>query len=507
LISNDAGGLNMHLVPNNRLSPEIADPTQAWLPFPIEQPEVANAMLSDENFFLNDSLFTFGETLTPNFGPVEWYDLLAEDAINNMQGRHTSNSRWNFDITSLSRRQSPQQSLAPEAGEASYHAEAQSISSQIVVPKPWNTENRIELKPEELIYFEHYVDVVAPILDLFDPENHFGNTVPHLALRNVGLLRSLLAVGACHMASFQLPAQGNEILSPIPGTPASTGSAPPSTSRVAEQYYFETLQYLSQNLLYQAYTRSHEILATAIMISTYEMYLTVSNPDHSNWDRHLRGAFWIQRTMDSSGESSDGFQRAVWWAWMREDLWAAFRTGRPALTIHQPKVPMSELTPDGLATRIIYIAAKCVQFAATPKEGDIAGYIEAGETLMRMLDHWKRYLPPSFHPISVAASQTSPSSLEEHHISPIWIHPAAHAAAIQTYHFARIIMILNQPSTGGLSMYQTRFKLLRDSTATICGIAVAQQSQNLPSAFVSFQAVYAGQSSWSSSSRKYTDCW
>ncbi len=53
-------------------------------------------------------------------------------------------------------------------------------------------------------------------------------------------------------------------------------------------------------------------------------------------------------------------------------------------------------------------------------------------------------------------------------------------------------MILNQPSIGGLNVYQTRFKMLRESTSTICGIAAAQQSQNLPSAFVSFQAVYAG---------------
>lgn len=157
---------------------------------------------------------------------------------------------------------------------------------------------------------------------------------------------------------------------------------------------------------------------------------------------------------------------------------------------------MSELTTDGLATRIIYIAAKCIQFAATPKEGDIAGYIEAGETLMRMLDTWKRSLPPSFDPISMVPLQTSPNSTSEAaHIIPIWIHPTAHAAAIQIYHFARIIMILNQPSTGGLGMYQTRFKLLRESTVVICGIAIAQQSQNQASAFVSFQAVYAGQ--WS----------
>jgi hypothetical protein len=159
---------------------------------------------------------------------------------------------------------------------------------------------------------------------------------------------------------------------------------------------------------------------------------------------------------------------------------------------------MSELTSERLASRVIYIAAKCVQFAATPKDGDIAGYIEAGETLMRMLDTWKRMLPASFEPISIGTALSSPSSfIEPNTIKPIWIHPPAHAAAIQTYHFARIIMILNQPSTGGLNMYQTRFRLLRESTLSICGIAIAQQSQNLASAFVSFQAVYAGKLQYS----------
>lgn len=154
---------------------------------------------------------------------------------------------------------------------------------------------------------------------------------------------------------------------------------------------------------------------------------------------------------------------------------------------------MSELTHDQLATRILYIAAKCVQFAATPKDGDISGYIEAGETLNRMLSTWRQLLPASFEPITSTSAQTSPSSITDaSHISPIWIHPPAHAAAMQMYHFARIIMILNQPSTGGLNMYQTRFKQLRESTLAICGIAIARQSQNLPSAFVSFQAVYAG---------------
>lgn len=73
-----------------------------------------------------------------------------------------------------------------------------------------------------------------------------------------------------------------------------------------------------------------------------------------------RGAFWIQRNSNTSGESNDSLKRAVWFSWLRQDIWAAFRTGRPALTIHQPTKSMSDLTTEELTTRIIYITAKCV---------------------------------------------------------------------------------------------------------------------------------------------------
>jgi hypothetical protein len=173
-----------------------ADPTASWLPFPTEQWNEPINVLPDESFFLDDSLFTFGDAMSNNFGPVEWYDLLAED----FQGQ-TQNSRWDFDITSLSRRQSPRQSLIPvPPGVTFEEADPRPLP---IVQKPWNTEKSIELKREEVIHFEHFINVVAPILDLFDPGKHFANVVPHLALHNVGLLKSLLAVGACHMSMME----------------------------------------------------------------------------------------------------------------------------------------------------------------------------------------------------------------------------------------------------------------------------------------------------------------
>jgi hypothetical protein len=246
--------------------PGAVDSSQSWLPFATEQPEPTANLLPDDTFFLDETLFTFGDT--PNLGPVGWFDLLADDAINSMQGQPQGN-RWNFDIDSLSRRQSPRPSIALDGSALPF--DGADVESAPILHRPWNTESRIELKPEEVIYFEHFVNVVAPIWDLFDPAKHIANAVPHLALRNVGLLKSVLAVGACHLAIMQHPSPGDDVPIPAPVTPTSSLSASSSTSRLAEQYYYETLQYLSQNLFYEAYTTSHEILATAIMISTYEV--------------------------------------------------------------------------------------------------------------------------------------------------------------------------------------------------------------------------------------------
>jgi hypothetical protein len=271
-LSNDDCGIAARSKTGSGPESGIGGSQQTYPSLPLEPQDLSGDLLLDDNFFLNDNLFAFDDTFTPSFGPVEWYDLLAEDAINSMQGQPHS-SRWDFDITTLSRRQSPRQSVVPELGGVAFTGvETQSLP---VLHKHWNTENAIELKQEEARYYKHFIDVVAPILDLFDPGKHFASVVPHLALRNIGLLKSILAVGACHMnISHDVPGPAGTPSATSPEALLSPSSAVPNIRRVAEQYYYETLQYLSQHLLYQAYTTSNELLSTAVMISIYE----VSNP-------------------------------------------------------------------------------------------------------------------------------------------------------------------------------------------------------------------------------------
>ncbi|KAJ5363403.1 hypothetical protein N7541_004247 [Penicillium brevicompactum] len=463
---------------------------------------------------LSNSPLSLSQASLLNTSPFEWYDLLARDAIHHIQRQSetsTSETRWKFPEIALSRRQSP----APECPDAQpghvwRHREQHRLSREIPnqhtesrlpdhcqLSRIWNTASRIELSATDLKFFRYYTEVVAPILDLFDTGKHFSNVVPHLALQNTGLLKSILAVGAKHMslatsAAPEDKASGGDTApddnSPLSHTAAGFSSEPEITPRsMATQYYYETLQYLSQTLLYPSYADSHEILATASMISTYEMFDTDSAPNSGVWEQHLRGSFWIQRSQDNDGESVDGLRQAVWWAWLRQDIWAAFQAGRPTITIWSARKPLEALNSDELATRIVYICGKCVKYAsgATLSDQDPRERINNGDRLLHTLDEWYRVLPSSYQPVAITKDQKFTAMFPS-----IWIHPPNHAGAMQMYHFARAIVLLNQPTLGGLNAYMQREKELTESVKMVCGIANSCQSHEPAKAFVNVQALF-----------------
>jgi hypothetical protein len=157
------------------------------------------------------------------------------------------------------------------------------------------------------------------------------------------------------------------------------------------------------------------------------------------------------------------------------------------LTIWRPTRRLMDLSPDELCLRVVYICARCVDFAANEKKYDISTRIDQGGKLLQALEDWQHILPSSFQPI-YKAERSEPASL----FMPVWIHPPSHAAAIQTFHFARIIVLINQPSIGGIDEFRVRQRFFDESVETICGIAMMHQGKAVPSAFVNFQALYAG---------------
>lgn len=229
------------------------------------------------------------------------------------------------------------------------------------------------------------------------------------------------------------------------------------------QYYYETLHYVQEALQYTSYTRSEELLATAIIISTYEML----DDSNSNWKRHLKGVFWIQRSQDVNG-ASGGLRQAVWWAWLRQDLWAAFREKRACFSFWRPLKDVAELTQDELADRAVYLLAQAVNYCAATHTGtasaSIADQIQAGQKLLTSLERWQTFLGPAFKPLP--SPQTATSTFKS-----IWIHPPQFAVALQVYHFAKILVTLHCPAVAGFQGYLQTQRVLSDAVDSICGIA------------------------------------
>ncbi|KAI1022228.1 hypothetical protein LB504_007235 [Fusarium proliferatum] len=450
--------------------------------------KTSDGILPNIDFDLAASPLARSQVSLLNISPFEWYDLLAQDAISQIQRLNNASNgepRWNFDESTLSRRQSPvPRSIDTDSYIQDRHGSGLGVSvvDNDAADKPWNTLESIQLSPADLRFFRYYTEIVGPILDLFDQARHFTNVVPHLALRNSGLLKAILAVAAKHMSLGVKVGQpqshggtSSEGSSSSPeGTTGSSQQAEQSRipAHMATQYYYETLQYLSQTLLYLSYAESHEILATAIMISTYEMFDAGGTSTSGNWERHLRGAFWIQRSQDNDGESVDGLRRAK---------------------------RLEDLDSDELATRMVYICAKCVEFAALDKTSpsqDIQQKIEHGDRLLQALENWYRVLPPSYKPVMVTTepntiNRASSTSESQTRFQPIWFHPPNHAGAMQMYHFSKAIVLLNQPSTGGLNAYRQRQKSLNESLHMVCSIANACQKGEPAMAFVNVQAIFA----------------
>ena len=421
---------------------------------------------------------------SPNSAPLAYYDLLAEDAINNID---KYNLNVDLDRNNLSRQQSPVAETPNFGAQLPSNQRAPEVESS--ANEQWNSIDIIPMSDDELVLFQHYVTVIGPILDLNDPSRQFTETVPSLAVHNVGLLKSLLAVSARHMALLNEPQLRRlNIQDQTPDVDAGMiGNLQSPLIQLATQYYYETLQYLSKNLFYPSYNKSREIISTSILISTYEMWDSEGQYSNGAWERHLRGIFWIQRSQNNNGECKDPLRRAAWWQWLRQDTWVAFREGRRVLTIWRPTKRLMDLSPDELALRIVYICGRCVDFAANEKKYDLNTRIDQAGKLLQALEDWHRALPISFHPIH-RGLPPGPGAM----FAPIWIHPPSYAAAIQTFHFARIIVLINQPSLGGVDEFRIRQRSLDESVDMICGIAITHQGREIPSAMVNFKSIYAG---------------
>lgn len=253
-------------------------------------------------------------------------------------------------------------------------------------------------------------------LDLFDPAKTFSTRVPHLAVRNAGLLNAILALSCFHQ-----------------GTDPKNENARQHRS-TALQYYYQTLHYVQRAMRYPTYQHSLELMATTLIVSTYEM-LRGSRRD---WQQHLQGVFWILRSRQIEVEQA-GLESTTWWAWLRQDIWAAFRERRRTYSTWTPKKSLAELSSHELASRSVWILAQVVNFCAidngdgeslnslgNSNPANMAGKLAWAEALRKMMLDWRSFLNVDFSPLPSVSARDADEVFTPRLIHPpcfgTWIH-------------------------------------------------------------------------------------
>ncbi|KAF2138750.1 uncharacterized protein K452DRAFT_276488 [Aplosporella prunicola CBS 121167] len=388
--------------------------------------------------------------------PLRWLGLLADDAgsVTSIGPSERSHEADDYNLSLSAARFSPVRALGvPGAHDVQTRSRSPYYSSApISDPATQAAERRfwqahIKLRPHEMSMFRHFVERLSNCLDMYDPLKHFSTFVPQLALNNEGLMKSIMALSARHLSIKD-----------------KSESTPDRTAAV--QYYYETLQYLQGAMHYDSFKTSLELLATTIIISSYEMI----DGAGSGWERHLKGTFWIQRSQEINGQSG-GLKQAVWWCWLRQDVWAAFRERRRCFSFYKPTKPYHVLDQYDIASRAIYLLAQAVNYASDKDrklgETNLQSRIERADTLFNMLDEWQMNLTPHFTPLPIV--DLAPNGP----FKPIWINPPCFATAVQMHYFARILLLVHQPAAGGYREYLLRDKSLNEAIDTIGGLATA----------------------------------
>ena len=430
---------------------------------------------------------TYSSTYGTEVAPLRWFGLLVGDAADISldlpspeslsESALSQRHRLHPDGVSIHGLRTPSQTSAALAEGVSLQSPSKLLQLSGLSPLPagqgnssaeelnlWQAQEPIQLEGHEFDMFRRFVSEISLWIDLFDPLKHFSTFVPHLALHNEGLMKAVLALGARHLSI----------------KPLNDGEVDVDRT-AAVQYYYETLQYLQSAMRYTSYKNSLELLATVLVVSTYEMI----DGAGKGWERHLKGVFWIQRSRDINGESG-GLEQAIWWAWLRQDVWAAFREHRRCFSFFKPTKPYHMMDIWDMASRIVYILAQSVNYSSEEEaqlgEPNLSGRILQANTLLNMLDEWRTNISIHFRPLPV---EIPPGQIFE----PLWIHPPAFGTSMQMYSVARILLLIHQPAAGGYLEYLSRDKIITESIDTIAGIALKLTDD--ASRLISMQCLFA----------------
>ncbi|RKK35860.1 hypothetical protein BFJ66_g13753 [Fusarium oxysporum f. sp. cepae] len=389
-------------------------------------------------------------TASASVAAVRWFGILANDASNEafpdadaplgLDGELLDTSpdgQADSDITPLQKATRIIDAQPPTRDAVNDHAA--NVSEESL----WQAPRSISLLDREQTLFQNFLHRICSWLDLFDPARTFSTRVPHLAVRNAGLLNAILALSCYHQSLDE-----------------SIPSNQRPSQNTALQYYYQTLHYVQKAMRYSTYQNSQELMATTLMVSTYEM-LRGSRKD---WQQHLQGVFWILRSRQIEVETSS-LESTTWWAWLRQDIWVAFREKRRTYSTWMPKKGYADLDSHELASRAVWIMAQVINFCAVDSSAEVEGLtgrIGWAKALRKMLDEWRSHLTVEFSALPTMGNR------ESEVFQPHLIHPQCFGLAVQLHHCSKILITAHEPHLDGIQGLLKRQKEIQESMKMAC---------------------------------------
>lgn len=272
----------------------------------------------------------------------------------------------------------------PSLGNSSYEPARPALESHGHGAYETDTEHSRLSTPREAYLLQHYIRSRSPLLDICDPNRHFGRTVPELATRSPLLLAAVLAVSAQHLASTRgWEGEWNE--------------------SVAEGYHERCVELLIPLLDELCVDSSpsglsggldgiggggevglgDEIVAATVLLRNYEQMAS----SHTGFDmeRHLSGASAFINSATLSCAAAGGLRQASFWVFVRQDLDVALSQQRPLRLNLEQYASEMEMGGDELgvvlqrdddwawANRIVWLTAEVVAFAFADAEREARG--------------------------------------------------------------------------------------------------------------------------------------
>ncbi|PMD15758.1 hypothetical protein NA56DRAFT_649841 [Hyaloscypha hepaticicola] len=299
----------------------------------------------------------------------------------------------------------------------------------------------------EALLFQHYMEHLAPLLDITDIQRHFGVDVPERALSCPVLLNALLAFSARHLSR--------------------TSDYDPA---IADYYHQKCVRLLIPMLDQKELVADETLFAAAVILRAFE------ETDESNIEGgpepHLTGTS-VFANAQLEFCTWGGLGHAAFWVFVRQDIYMSLLSQRPLkvdlkgwedrLSFNLGFDPTSDCT---WANRMIWIVAEIVAFCFGDKTG------KNWEAPRMKTERWNLCRPKSFDPILYHPREKNSRRLfPEIRLGHPW-----HVTGMQYYYIAKLFLAVYNPDIPKIGLgYQRQRRAIAEevlqNAEAVCGIA------------------------------------